>query len=56
MLNIDEHFVDDLANAILDLYQLPEKREAMSKASLEHSKLFDKDRYAKEFFEAIETT
>lgn len=55
MLNIEDHFIDNLADAILDLYQHPEKRKAMSQASLERSKLFDKDRYAKEFFEAIET-
>ena len=55
MLNNKDHFIENLANAILDLYQHPEKRKAMSQASLERSKLFDKDRYAKEFFEAIET-
>ena len=54
LLETDERFVDDLANAILDLYQHPEKREAMSKASLERSKLFDKETYAKNFFAAIE--
>ena len=55
LLDTDEHFIDNLANAILDLYQHPEKRKAMSQASLERSKLFDKNRYAKEFFGAIET-
>ena len=54
LLETDERFVDNLANAILDLYQHPEKREAMAKASLERSKLFDKETYAKNFFEAIE--
>ena len=54
LLETDEHFVDNLANAILDLYQHPEKREAMAKASLERSKLFDKETYAKNFFSAIE--
>ena len=55
LLETDDHFIENLANAILDLYQHAEKRKAMSKASLERSKLFNKDRYAKEFFEAIET-
>ena len=55
ILNIDDSFINDLASAILELYHNPEKRESMSQASLERSKLFDKDRYAKEFFEAIET-
>ena len=54
LLETDEHFVDNLANAILDLYQHPEKREAMAKASLERSKLFDKETYAENFFAAIE--
>ena len=54
LLETDEHFIESLANAILYLYQHPEKRKAMSQASLERSKLFDKDRYTREFFEAIE--
>ena len=54
MLETDEHFVENLANAILYLYQNPEKRQAMAKASLERSKLFDKETYAKNFFAAIE--
>lgn len=54
MLETDEHFVDNLAAAILDLYQHPEKRQKMAAASLERSKLFDKETYAKNFFKAIE--
>ena len=50
-----ENIVDNLANAILDLYEHPEKRKAMSKASLERSKLFDKESYARDFFNALET-
>ena len=49
-----DHIVDNLATAILDLYQHPEKREQMSKASLERSRLFDKETYAKNFFSALE--
>ena len=48
-----ENIVDNLARAILDLYKHPEKRARMSKASLERSKLFDKETYAKNFFTAI---
>lgn len=55
MLNIDDHFVENLANAIIDLYEHPEKRAAMAKASLERSKLFDKETYAKNFFAALES-
>lgn len=49
-----ENIVNNLAAAILDLYQHPEKREQMSAASLERSKLFDKETYAKNFFAALE--
>lgn len=54
LLDTDEHFVDNLAAAILDLYQHPEKRKAMSEASLKRSRLFDKETYAKNFFAALE--
>lgn len=54
LLQTDEHFVNNLANAILELYQYPEKRKQMSAASLERSKLFDKETYAKNFFKALE--
>ena len=54
LLNTDEHFVDNLAIAILDLYEHPEKRQQMSKASLERSKIFDKVTYARNFFKALE--
>lgn len=53
ILDIDEHFIDNLATSILNLYQHPEKREHMSDASLERSKLFDKDTYAKNFIAAL---
>jgi len=53
IVNRDD-IVNNLAAAILDLYEYPEKRAAMSEASLERSKLFDKETYAKNFFEALE--
>lgn len=53
LLDTDKHFVENLAAAILDLYEHPEKRKQMSAASLERSKLFDKETYAKNFFEAL---
>lgn len=55
LLNTDESLVNNLANAIIDLYQHPEKRKAMSEASLKRSKLFDKETYARNFFAALET-
>lgn len=54
LLDTNEHFVENLANAILYLYENPKKREAMAKASIERSKLFDKERYAEEFFKTLE--
>ena len=48
-----DNIVDNLATAIFDLYQHLETRDKMAKASLEHSKLFDKETYAKNFFKAI---
>ena len=54
LLDTDEHFVDNLANAIIDLYEHPEKRQQMAAAGLKRSKLFDKETYAKNFFAALE--
>ena len=50
-----DNIVNNLASAILDLYNNPQKRKQMSAASIERSKLFDKGTYAKNFFEAIES-
>jgi len=55
LLETDEHFVENLATSILDLYNNPEKCKQMSAASLERSKLFDKETYAKNFFAALES-
>jgi glycosyltransferase involved in cell wall biosynthesis len=48
-----DHVVDNLSAAILDLYEHPEKRRAMSEAARERARLFDKERYAREFFETL---
>lgn len=53
ILNVDETLPHYIAAAILDLYQHPEKREAMSRAALEHAQRFSKERYAEDFFKAI---
>lgn len=53
LLETDEHFVDNLATAILDLYKHPEKRQQMASASLERVNLFSKDSYIKNFFDAL---
>lgn len=49
-----DDIVNNLAQAILDLYEHPEKRKQMAAASLKRAKLFDKETYAKNFFEALE--
>lgn len=54
ILEVDEYFINNLASSILDLYKNPEKCRQMSLASTEHSKLFDKESFCKNFFAAIE--
>ncbi|MBQ6768895.1 MAG: glycosyltransferase family 4 protein [Prevotella sp.] len=54
MLNTDDNFIDNLTAAIQDLYNHPEKREKMGKASLVHSKYYNEQRYAQDFFKALE--
>lgn len=49
-----DNIVVNLTETIHDLYMHPEKRKQMSAASLERSKLFDKETYAKNFFAALE--
>lgn len=48
-----EDVVNKLKDAIIVLYNHPEKREQMAAASLEHAQLFDKNRYARDFFNAL---
>ena len=55
LLQTDENFVANLSAAILNLYKHPEKRKEMAQASLERSKLFDKDTFARNLFAALET-
>ena len=56
LLDTDDHFVSYLAQTILDLYQHPEKCKAMGEAAKKHSMFFNKERYAQDFFKAIENT
>jgi glycosyltransferase involved in cell wall biosynthesis len=53
ILQVTKKIHQDLAESILMLYQHPEKREAMAKAALNRSHQFSKERYAKDFFDAI---
>ena len=49
-----DNIIDHLTDAITDLYKHPEKRKKMAQTSFEHSKLFDKETYAKNFFDALQ--
>ena len=49
-----DNIVNNLVDAILDLYEHPEKRKLMAAASLERAKLFDKETFAENFFKALE--
>jgi len=53
LLETDEHLADHLTIAILDLYYHPEKRTQMTAVSYERSKYFHKERFAKDFFNAL---
>ena len=50
-----DSIVENLVNAITDLYEHPQKRKEMAQASLKRSKQFDKDTYARNFFDAIQS-
>lgn len=53
LLDANDQLTTNLAHAIMDLYHNPEKRKAMSKAAIKRSKYFDKERYARDFFDAL---
>lgn len=53
LLNTDEHFVNNLTSAILDLYEHPEKRKQMSTAAIANSKYYNHLRYAEDFYKGI---
>ena len=54
LLDTDEHFVENLTSAILKLYEHPEIRQKMSEASIDNSKYYNHERYAEDFFKALE--
>ena len=53
LIDTDKNVVENLANAILELYRHPEQREAMSEAAIEHSKFYHHQRFAKDFLMAL---
>ena len=54
LLETDEYFVENLASAILDLFQHPKKRVLMGEKSLERAKLFAKETFAANLFTALD--
>jgi len=53
LLKTDNQFIDNLTDAILDLYKNPQKRERMANESKKRAKLFDKNKYAENFFKEL---
>ena len=51
----ESNYVSGLATAIRKLYNSPEQRAKMSAASLENASNFDKERYARDFFQSLES-
>ena len=49
-----ENVINNLATAILGLYEHADKRKQMSTASIKQAKLFGKEIYATKFFEALD--
>ena len=50
------NYVEEMANAIRMLQDSPNRRYKMSSVSLQHSTYFDKERFAHDIFQAIEST
>lgn len=53
LLDTNEHFINSLEKSITRLYQNPEECKRMGEASLTNSMKFDKERFAKDFFNAL---
>ena len=53
IVNTESDYVGRLAQAVRNIYKNTDLREKMAKASLEHSKYFNKERFAQDFFNAL---
>lgn len=53
IVTTEHNYIQQIANAIQTLYKNPLKKISMATASIEHSKLFNKERFARDFFNAI---
>ena len=51
----DEYLPSHLADAIRRLYEQPEQRALMSRQAAERARYFDRDRFARDFFNSITT-
>ncbi len=51
----DSHYEENLADAIRQLYHSPQRRAEMAAASLRNAAGYGKERYARDFFKALES-
>lgn len=54
IVHTEKDYTTHLADAIRQLYNAPQKRKGMGATSLLHSKYFNKERFARDFFNALE--
>lgn len=53
LLNTDDSFLDNLTESIRQLHDDPERRREMGEASYKHSKYYNSERYAEDFYKAL---
>ena len=53
LLTTDDSFIDNLTRSIQQLHDDPQKRKMMGEASYKHSKYYNSERYAKDFYNAL---
>lgn len=55
IVSTEQHYTEGLADAIRQLYHSPQQREDMAAKAQQHAVYFDKNRFAHDFFNALET-
>lgn len=53
LLTTDESFIDKLAESIRQLHDDPQKRKMMAEIAYKHSKYYNSERYAEDFYKAL---
>ena len=53
LLTTDDSFMDKLTESIRQLHDDPQKRKKMGEASYKHSKYYNSERYAEDFYKAL---